>query len=107
MGGCPYMEGLGLTLLELQSHFGDNPLKFQVVCPQIGTAVLNGFKGKERPFGSDVIRPQKPIPTFPDKAVQCFSFVLQEYRLQQCYCQVHEDGTTAVCVSSFALTVWT
>ena len=29
------------TLLQLQSHFEDNPLKFQVVCPQIGTAVLN------------------------------------------------------------------
>ena len=32
-----------LTLLELQSHFGDNPIKFQVVCPQIGTAVLEGL----------------------------------------------------------------
>ena len=32
------------TLLELQSHFfGDNPLKFRVVCPQIGTAVLKGL----------------------------------------------------------------
>ena len=29
--------------VELQSHFGDNPLKFQVVCPQIGTAVLKGL----------------------------------------------------------------
>ena len=29
--------------LELQSHFGDNPLKFQVGCPQIGTAVLKGL----------------------------------------------------------------
>ena len=34
------LRGTILTLLELQSHFGDNPLKFQVVCPQIGTAVL-------------------------------------------------------------------
>ena len=32
-----------LTLLELQSHFGDNPVKFEVVCPQIGTAVLKGL----------------------------------------------------------------
>ena len=32
------------TLLELQSHFGDNTIKFQVVCPQIGTAVLKGLK---------------------------------------------------------------
>ena len=32
-----------LTLLELQSHCGENPLKFQVVCPQIGTAVLKGL----------------------------------------------------------------
>ena len=32
-----------LTLLELQSQIGDNPLKFQVVCPQIGTAVPKGL----------------------------------------------------------------
>ena len=32
-----------LTLLEPQSHFGDNQFKFQVVCPQIGTAVLKGL----------------------------------------------------------------
>ena len=31
---------LCLTLLELQSRFGDIPLEFQVVCPQNGTAVL-------------------------------------------------------------------
>ena len=36
-----------LTLLELQSHFGDNRFKFQVVCPQIGTAVLKGLKSSE------------------------------------------------------------
>ena len=33
----------GLTLLEPRSRFGDNPLKFQVVCPQNGTAVLKGL----------------------------------------------------------------
>ena len=32
------------TLLEPQSRFGDRPLKFQVVCPQNGTAVLKGLK---------------------------------------------------------------
>ena len=32
----------GLTLLEPQSRFGDKPRKFQVVCPQNGTAVLKG-----------------------------------------------------------------
>ena len=31
------------TLLETQSRLGDKPLKFQVVCPQNGTAVLKGF----------------------------------------------------------------
>ena len=36
-------------ILELQSHFGDNPLKFQVVCPQIGTAVLKGLRGPVLP----------------------------------------------------------
>ena len=38
---------MALTLLELQSHFGDNPVKFQVVCPQIGTAVLKGLNRGE------------------------------------------------------------
>ena len=32
-----------LNLLELQSHFGDNPVKFQVLCPQNGAAVLKGL----------------------------------------------------------------
>ena len=32
-----------LTLLEPHFRFGDKPLKFQVVCPQIGTAVLKGL----------------------------------------------------------------
>ena len=31
------------TPLEPQSRFGDKPLKFQVVCPQNGTAVLQGL----------------------------------------------------------------
>ena len=33
-----------LTHLELQSHFGDKPLKLLVVCPQNGTAVLKGLR---------------------------------------------------------------
>ena len=37
------VEQPSLTLLELQSHFGDKPLKFQVVCTPNGTAVLKGF----------------------------------------------------------------
>ena len=32
-----------LTLLELQSRFGDKPVKFGVICPQNGTAVLKGL----------------------------------------------------------------
>ena len=35
-----------LTLLEPQSRFGDNSLKFQVVCPQNGTAVLKGLTAR-------------------------------------------------------------
>ena len=35
-----------LTLLEPQSRFGDKPVKFQVVCPQNGTAVLKGLCGE-------------------------------------------------------------
>ena len=32
-----------VLFLELQSGLGDKPLKLQVVCPQDGTAVLNGL----------------------------------------------------------------
>ena len=32
-----------LTLLEPQPRFGDKPVKFQVGCAQIGTAVLKGL----------------------------------------------------------------
>ena len=32
-----------LTPLAPQSRFGDNPLKFKVICPQNGTAVLKGL----------------------------------------------------------------
>ena len=32
-----------LTPLEPQSRFGDKPVKFQIVCPQNGTAVLKGL----------------------------------------------------------------
>ena len=35
--------GQHLTPLEPQSRFGDKPVKFQVVCPQNGTAVLKGL----------------------------------------------------------------
>ena len=35
--------GQSLTLLEPQYRFGDTPVKFQVLCPQNGTAVLNGI----------------------------------------------------------------
>ena len=45
-----------LTLLGLQSRFGDKPVKFGVICPQNGTAVLKGLTnvtttttGKKRP----------------------------------------------------------
>ena len=41
-----------LTLLEPQSRFGDNTLKFQVVCPQNGTAVLKGLTTSYRFLGT-------------------------------------------------------
>ena len=34
-----------LTLLEPQTRFGDKPLKFQVACPQNGTAARKGLRG--------------------------------------------------------------
>ena len=40
----PWVGVGALTLLEPQSRFGDKPIKFKVVCPQNGTAVLKGFK---------------------------------------------------------------
>ena len=44
-GGAGYMTpDFLLTLLEPQSRFGDRPVKFRVVCPQNGTAVLNGSR---------------------------------------------------------------
>ena len=36
-------QGRALILLEPQSRFGENPLEFQVICPQNGTAVLKGL----------------------------------------------------------------
>ena len=39
-------DGGLLTLLEPQSRFGDKPVKFQVVCPQSGTAVLKVNDGE-------------------------------------------------------------
>ena len=41
-GGTELLYYLLLTLLEPQSRFGDKAVKFQVVCPQNGTAVLKG-----------------------------------------------------------------
>ena len=38
-----YTRQSSLTLFEPQSRFGDKPVKFQVVCPQNGTAVLKGL----------------------------------------------------------------
>ena len=40
----PYILLRVLTLLVLESHFGDKPHYFQVVCPQDGTAVLKGVQ---------------------------------------------------------------
>ena len=39
------LRGAVLTLLEPQSRFGGKPVKFQVVCPQNGTAALKGLNG--------------------------------------------------------------
>ena len=46
---------LTLTLLELQSRFGDNPVNFQVVCSQNGTAVLKGLSQSD----SSQTKPEK------------------------------------------------
>ena len=52
----------GLTLLEPQSRFGDQPLKLQVVCPQNGTAVLKGliFAASEKERETAVVRSVQP-----------------------------------------------
>ena len=43
------MRKCELTLLGLQSRFGEKPVKFQVVCHQNGTAVLKGSGDKLNP----------------------------------------------------------
>ena len=39
-----HCKEMSLTLLEPESRFGDKAFKFQVVCPQHGTAVLKGLR---------------------------------------------------------------
>ena len=53
-----------LTLLEPQSRFGDNSLKFQVVCPQNGTGVLKGLKRDFYPKPVDTQHNQCPCRFF-------------------------------------------
>ena len=48
-----YKATYSAIILELQSHSGDNPLKFQVVGPQVGTAVLIGLSVTIPPFPHD------------------------------------------------------
>ena len=35
-----------LTVVEPLSHFGDKPVKLSVICPQNGTAVLEGLNAR-------------------------------------------------------------
>ena len=42
----PVPSKICLNPLEPRSRFGDKPLKFQVACPQNGTAALKGVKGQ-------------------------------------------------------------
>ena len=64
----PFCEA-NTSFLELQSHFGDIPLKFQAVCPQNGTAVLKGLlsllgleEGKLKTKGDDHSRDHGETP---------------------------------------------
>ena len=41
-------DGEPQPLKSRRPFFGDKPVKFQVVCPQNGTAVLNGFTRSRR-----------------------------------------------------------
>ena len=50
----PAVEKPSLALLALQSRFGEQPVKFQVVCPQNGTAVLK--ESERRPRGCVISR---------------------------------------------------
>ena len=43
-----------LTFLRLQSRLGGKPLKFQVVCPQNGTAALKGRRHVWERIGSEI-----------------------------------------------------
>ena len=65
-----------LTLLQPQSRFGDKPLKFQVVCPQNGTAVLKGLTpqfSRSQFWVTEVCCYLKPLrlqPSFEDKPLK-------------------------------------
>ena len=60
--GLPTMyseQGVSI-LLEPQSRFGDKPVKFQLVCPQNGTAVLKGLVNSRKRSGWPGEREREP-----------------------------------------------
>ena len=65
----------GLTLLELQSHFGGNPLKFEVVCTRNGTAVLKGLKNTHTYSSSSRARSEQ------FSLLECATLNVQQYYL--------------------------
>ena len=61
------VTGRPLTHLEPQSRCGDKPLKFQVVCPQNGTAVLKGLTTRQNHYNKakrDLDAPKKDRPPY-------------------------------------------
>ena len=74
-----------LALLEPESRFGDKPFKFQVVCPQNGTAVLKGLKGTSH----EKHRQLPPVVLFGRAAVDCTNnFFRDVSELVACRCNL-------------------
>ena len=73
---CGFEPG---PLLEPQSRFGDKPLKFQVVCPENGTAILKGLKRNTKEMKLLVVGwTRHPIRPF-RSAVPFWGQMLQRY----------------------------
>ena len=88
----PLYESTSLALAinkeEPQSRFGGKPLKFQVVCPQNGTAVLKGLPRRSEallPSCQIHLRPLLPLPT----AITSQHYIICGLFIIVCWCEQH------------------
>ena len=62
------------------SFFGDNPLKFQVVCPQIGAAVLKGLNTPPLGFYPPLLQALRRPPSNSEAAEERHVYTKRTYR---------------------------